>query len=145
MKYQVTVDIDVPRERVVALFTDRGNYEKWQPALVLCEHLEGEVGKVGSKTKVVHKMGRKKVEMLETIEQQNLPETQTLTYVAGSVWNQVTNRFDAIDDSRTRLTMDSEFQCQGFMRVLARIFPGAFKKESLKHLRRFKEYAESNK
>lgn len=142
MKYEVTIDIDLPRQRVLELWGDRSNYEKWQPSLVRSEHLEGEPGKVGAKTRLVQKMGRKEVEMLETIETLEHPESETLTYVANKVWNQVICRFDAIDDVKTRLSMSSEFECQGVMRVISRMFPGAFKKETKKHLMRFKSFAE---
>ncbi len=142
MKYSVNIDINLPRKRVIELLSDSANYKKWQPALLELEHQSGEAGSEGAKTKLVHKMGSKQVEMIETIEKQDLPDSQTITYVAKRVWNQVINRFEALDEGRTRWTMESEFRCDGFMKVIARLFPGMFKKESAKHLERFKKYAE---
>ena len=142
MKYTVNVEINASRDRVIELLGDANSYKQWQPTLLVCEHLAGTAGTVGAKTKLVHKMGRKQVEMTEMIEQLDLPGSQTLTYVAKGVWNQVVNRFEATAEGQTRWTMESEFQCKGIMRVISRLMPGAFKKESLKHMRRFKQFAE---
>ena len=143
MKYTVNVDINASRDRVIERFSDTSSYKEWQPTLLICEHLEGTAGTVGSKTKLVHKMGRRQIEMIETIEELDMPDAQTMTYVAKGVWNQVVNRFEEVGDGQTRWTMESEFQCKGIMRVISRLMPGAFKKESLKHMRSFKEFAEN--
>ncbi len=143
MKYTVDVAIEVPRNRVLELLADTSLYKSWQPSLLTCEPVSGEPGSVGAKTKLTHKMGRKEVEMLETIESLDNPSSQRMTYVANGVWNEVVNRFDDLGEGRTRWTMESEFRCKGIMRVISALMPGAFKKESLKHMRRFKEFAES--
>ncbi len=142
MKYTVSVEIEAPRTRVVELLADSGQYKAWQPSLLECSPVEGEPGCVGAKTKLVHKMGRRQVEMLETIESLDNPEAQRMTYVANGVWNEVINRFEVLGDAKTRWTMESEFRCKGVMRVLSALMPGMFKKESLASMRRFKEFAE---
>ena len=43
MRYELELDIDLPRERVVELFLDAENLPKWQPDLVSFEPLgEGD-------------------------------------------------------------------------------------------------------
>jgi hypothetical protein len=39
--------------------------------------------------------------------------------------------------------MDTEFTFKGFMKWMAMLLPGMFKKESMKHMMNFKKFAES--
>jgi hypothetical protein len=40
------------------------------------------------------------------------------------------------------LPKEQEFQFKGFMKIIGFLFPGAFKKQSLKYLVDFKQFAE---
>ena len=42
------------------------------------------------------------------------------------------------------LTNEQEFQFKGFMKIVAFIMQGAFKKQSLKYMTAFKTFAEKN-
>lgn len=143
MKYSLEVDIALPRKRVIELFDNPENMSKWQPSLISYEQINGSVGEAGSKTRLVHKMGGKEVEMTETVESNNLPDEYTVTYEAKGAWNRVVNRFIEERPDTTKWVFETEFKCSGFLRVMAFLMPGMFKKQSLKDLRNFKEFAEN--
>lgn len=143
MKYSVHVDINRPIKHVVALFDDPDNMYKWMRGLKEIEHLEGEPGKAGAKSKLTFVIGKRDVEMIEVIEKRNLPEEFVGVYEAGQVVNRVSNRFEATGGSSTRYTSDVEFRFGSLsMKVMGWLMPGAFKKQTLQFLNDFKDFAE---
>ena len=145
MRYQLELDIELPRGRVVELFLDPESLHQWQPDLVSFEPLgEGDPRDVGAQSRQVHKMGGREVEILETITVRDDPEKFAATYEADKVWNLVENQFLDDGGQRTRWILDSEFKCSGFTRLLALLMPGMFKKQTLTFMKRFKEFAENS-
>ncbi|MCE3295949.1 MAG: superfamily protein [Crocinitomicaceae bacterium] len=108
------------------------------------EHLSGTPGEVGSKARMQFQMGKRNIEMIETVTVRNLPHEFSGTYDAKGVHNIVKNYFKAIDDKTTLYTTDQEFQFKGFMKLIGALMPGAFKKQSMKYLHDFKNFAEKN-
>ena len=53
MKYTREVVIDLPRDRVIELFDDADNLPKWQEGLQRFEHVSGEPGQPGAKSRLV--------------------------------------------------------------------------------------------
>lgn len=142
MKYTNEIIIDAPIEKVVKLFEDPKNIKEWQPGFISMEVISGSPGKEGSKTKMRYKMGKRDVEMIETITVNNLPKEFSGTYEAKGVFNLVNNYFEELPDGKTKYWSISEFQFKGFMKLIGFLFPGAFKKESQKYLVQFKEFVE---
>lgn len=143
MKYTTTMNISLPREKVIALFDSTENLYKWQPGLLNFEHISGETGKEGAQSRLRYKMGKREVEMTETITRRNLPEEFTGTYEAKGVWNKQENFFEEVSAEETRWTSISEFRCSGFMKIICWVMPGSFKKQTLQFMNQFKEFAES--
>ena len=144
MKYTLQTELDLPREKVIELFDNPDNIRKWQPGLVSFEHKSGERGRVGAKSLLKYKMGKRQIEMVETITKRALPDEFSGTYEAKGVWNSVVNRFQESGPAKTKWEVESEFQCSGlFMKVMATFMPGSFKKETQRHMQRFKDFAES--
>jgi len=143
MKYTLELDIDVPRKNMIEYFDNPDNMAKWQPGFVKMEHVSGEPGEIGAKSKLYYKMGKREVEMIETITARNLPEEFCGTYEAKGVWNSVDNRFVEVGTHKTRWLFETEFKCSGFLRVMAFFMPGMFKKQSLENMKSFKEFAEA--
>ena len=143
MKYTTTMNISLPREKVIALFDSTENLYKWQPGLLSFEHISGETGKEGAQSRLRYKMGKREVEMTETITRRNLPEEFTGTYEAKGVWNKQENFFEEVSAEETRWTSISEFRCSGFMKIICWVMPGSFKKQTLQFMNQFKEFAES--
>jgi uncharacterized protein YndB with AHSA1/START domain len=142
MKYTNEVKINAPLEKVVELFDNPDNIAKWQPGFVSMEHIEGEKGQVGSKYRMKYKMGKREIEMVETILERNLPEVFAGTYEAKGVWNKVINHFKDNGDNTTRYWTENEFKMKGMMKLMAWLMPGAFKKQSQKYLDLFKDFVE---
>lgn len=142
MKYTVEVDIDLPVPQVVQLFNSTENMYKWMEGLESFEALEGTPGQVGAKSKMVFKTGKREIEMIETIKAMDLPRDFSATYEADSVWNLVTNRFEPRGEYQTRYISEQEFQFKGFMKLMGMLMPGAFKKQTLRHMETFKAFAE---
>ena len=142
MKYKNEVIINAPIDKVVELFDDADNLKKWQPGLISIDHLTGDYGQVGSTYKLKFKMGKRDMEMIETIKVKNFPDLFITTYDIKNVWNEVQTHFEKINDSTTKYWTDNEFQMKGFMKIMAFIMPGVFKKQSQKYLDLFKEFVE---
>lgn len=142
MKYEVEVSINLPLSKVIQLFDNEENLFKWQPELMSFEHVSGEKGEVGATSKLRYKMGKREVDMEETITVKNLPKEFSGTYEAKGVWNEVRNYFEEIDGT-TKWTSVCHFKFKGFMKLMAFVMPGAFKKQSQKYLDQFKVFAES--
>lgn len=143
MKYTVFTDINLPRDRVVELMDNPDNMSKWMDGLQSFEHLSGDPGKPGAKTKMFFQMGKRKIEMIETILENNLPEEISMTFDADKVHNIIRNRFEQLPNGNTRYYTDQTFEFKGFMKLFGFFMPGAFKKQSQKYLEDFKAFAES--
>ena len=143
MKYVEEVDINLPIDRVIELFDNAENLKQWQPGLVSFEPLSGTAGEVGAKSKLVYQMGKNNCELIETITVKNLPDEFSGTYETKGMWNTVTNRFVAVNESSTKWICESEFKGQSLMMKLMMFFaPGMFKKETCKMLKNFEAFAE---
>ncbi|MDF2453604.1 MAG: superfamily protein, partial [Bacteroidota bacterium] len=127
MKYSSEIEINQPIDKVIALFDNADNMKKWMEGLQSFEHLSGTPGQVGAKSKLVFKMGKRELEMIETITVKDLPREFSGSYEAKGVFNIVKNKFIALPDHRTRYVSEQEFQFKGFMKLFGLLMPGAFK------------------
>lgn len=144
MKYSQQIEINLPREKVVELLDNPENMKHWQPGLVSFELIGGDAGQPGAKMLLNYKMGKREVEMIETITVNNLPDELSGTYEAKGVWNLVKNTFEETPQGTTIWESENEFKMKGFMKLMAVLMPGAFKKQSFKYLKLFKEFAEKS-
>lgn len=142
MKYTTEITINLPRERVIELFDNPDNMKHWQPGLISFEHLSGEAGKPGARSRLKYRMGKREIEMIETITARNLPEEFHGAYEAKGVFNIQKNYFIPVSDTQTKWVSESEFKFSGLMSVMALFMKGAFRKQSMKYLEQFKAFAE---
>jgi hypothetical protein len=144
MKYTNEIEIELPVNRVVELFDDPQNLKYWMKGLISFENLSGEPGQPGAKSKLRFKEGKREIEMIETVTVRNLPDEFSGTYELPGAWNGVTNRFADLGNGKTKYISESEFKFKGIaMQVISYLMPGAFKKQSYKYMKAFKEFAES--
>lgn len=143
MKYACDIEINQPVQKLIALFDNPENLYQWMEGLQKFEHLSGQPGEVGSKSKLTFLMGKRKMEMIETVTVRNLPEEFSGVYESKSGLNLVTNRFIPISETKTKYVNEQEFQLKGLMKILAPLMIGLFKKQSMKYLVAFKKFAES--
>ncbi len=156
MKYTVSIEIALPREKVVELLVDPGNMSKWLRGLVLHEPLSGVHGQVGTTSRVVMQMGRQKTECTETITRREpadlhgIPRGSVVHFdreiVTKGMWSAARERLTETGPETTLWVSESEYRFSGVpMRLVALLMPGAFRKQSLRHLQDFKAFAEHGK
>jgi carbon monoxide dehydrogenase subunit G len=144
LDYTTSIIIDLPRARVIDLFDDPANLAKWQKGLQSFEHLSGEAGKPGARSKLVFQMGKRRMEMIETVTRRDLPDAFDGTYEVDGVLNIVENRFTEVGPDKTLLETRNIFEMKGFMMsLMGWLMPGMFRKQSEKYAEAFKAFAEN--
>lgn len=144
MKYTCEIDINLGRTRTIELFDDPDNLPKWLIGLEHFAHVSGEKGQPGAKSELVVKSGNRRVEMIETIEKRDLTRAFTAVYTTKGMWNRTENVLTDNGDGTTRWTQTNEFRCDGWMmKLVMKLMPGAFRKETLKQMASFKAFAEA--
>nr|MBA3286280.1 SRPBCC family protein [Nitrosopumilus sp.] len=63
---------------------------------------------------------------------------------AKGVYNIVSNKLVKLSENKTKYITEQEFEFKGFMKIIAFLMPGAFKKQSLKYQKDFKYFVENN-
>ncbi len=144
MKYEVKVTIDRPIQEVVKKFDSAENLKKWQPSLQSFEHIEGNPGEKGAKSLLTYNERGRKVEMIETIVENNLPEVFETVYEAKNVKNNVRARFVEKTPNQTIWINENTFHFKGIMKVMGFFMKSAFPKQSIKDMNKFKAFVESS-
>ncbi len=146
MEYKLEIEIEASRAEVVSKMEDTTNMRHWQRGFQSMEHLSGELGQEGSTSRLLYQMGKREIEMIETITRRDLPTHFHATYEADNVWNEVRNTFTPTNDGNTLWISEIEFRFSGlFMRLMSWISPGSFKKQSFQFMQDFKAFVETGK
>ncbi len=156
MKYTVSIEIALPRERVAQLLADPAHLPNWLRGLVLHEPLSGVHGQVGTKSRVVLQTGQQQFEGIETITRREpvdlhgIPRQSVVHFereiVAKGMWSAACERLTEIGPETTLWVSENEYRFSGLlMRLVGLLMPGAFRKQSLQHMRDFKAFAEHGK
>lgn len=144
MKFSCSIEINLARNRVIELFDNPDNMKKWQDGLVSFEHLEGEPGQVGAKSKLVYQNGKKTFDLYEHITVRNLPDEFSGYYDHVAMRNSMINRFVELDANRTCWTCDLSYEFKTpAWRFFSLFMKGMFKKQTQKFLDNFKKFAEA--
>ena len=142
--YSLEIEIELPRSKVSELFGNPDNLGYWQPGFVSIEPLDGESDLPETRHRLLYTQGKREIEMIETVEVDGLPDEYIATYVAKGMRMRVANRFEKIDENRTRWVSDNEAHTSGLLMMLFGILmPGCFKKESFRMMKNFKAFAEN--
>ena len=143
MKYTTEILIALPREEFIKKLDNPDNMKHWMRGLVSYELISGTPGEEGAQMTMKFKMGKRDMEMVETIITRNMPEEFHATYEAKGVHNIQKNYFKE-ENGQTRWISESEFQFEAFgMKLMAFLMPGAFKKQSKQYANDFKNFAEN--
>lgn len=143
MRYTTKITIDLPREQVIEKLDNLDNIKHWQRGLVSATPISGEPGEEGAKMKLEYKMGKREIEMVETVIKRNFPDELHLTYTAPGVYNLQKNYLRAVDENTTEWIVETEFKFSTvMMKVMGFLMPGAFKKQSRQYAEDFKKFAE---
>lgn len=145
MKYIQEITINKPRKEVVEKYSNPDNMKHWQRGFVFMKPINGKMGEEGSQNLLKYDMGKREVEMTETIIKNNLPDEYSATYEAKGVYNYQINKFSPTMEKNTLWVTDNEFKFSGFMKLFGWFMPGAFKKQSRKYMEDFKAFVEDGK
>ena len=137
MKFTNERVIQASREAVWQAFDNPDNMKKWQPTLQQFEHQSGQPGQPGSVSKLVYDENGRTVTLIETITERNMPDSFSGTYDNSTVFNAITNRFEVLDDNRTRWIMETEYRFKGLFRLMAPFVKGSIQKRSDEDMDRF--------
>jgi len=143
MNYSAQIIVKLPREEVIAKLENPKNFKHWQKGFISNDHISGTPGEVGARSKLKYLMGNRVLEMIETIEKKNLPYKLFTSYEAKGVYNDQKNYFEEVSANSTRWISDNKFEFSGFMKIIAFLMPGSFKKQTLKFMKDFKAFAEN--
>lgn len=144
--YTLHVDLELPRDRVIELFDDVDNLYKWQTGLQSFEHLSGEPGQPGARSKLLFKAGKRQIELIEVITERNLPESFNGHYEWSGGKNTLTNTFIELSPERTRWESTTDYHLKSPLMKLMGLFMGRqFRKQSLMFMTNFKTFAEEGK
>ncbi|WP_031470370.1 SRPBCC family protein [Sciscionella sediminilitoris] len=153
MKYTTSIEIALPREKVLQILADPAHLPKWLRGLVLHEPVNGVHGELGTVSRVVFQTGKQRMEATETITRL---EPEDLHAVPGSVvvhydreivgkgmWQAQRDRLIDAGPDTTLWESESEFRFGGLlMRLVGLVLPGVFRKQSRQHMEDFKAFAE---
>jgi len=153
MKYTTSIEIALPREKVVQLVADPAHMPKWLRGLVLHEPVNGVHGELGTTSRVVFHMGKQRMEATETITRLEpadlhaIPSSVVVHYdreiVSEGMWQAQRDRIIDAGPDTTLWESESEFRFDGLlMRLMGRLMPGTFRKQSRQHMQDFKAFAE---
>ena len=141
MKFTHSVDIDSPRNQVAEMFSNPDNLQYVQEGFKSKTLISGKEGEEGAVSKMVYE----KLELIETILKNDLPDEFLALYEHKYTVNTMKVQFVALNENRTRYTSEIHYtKFNGFMiKVMAKLFPGFFKKQVLNWMNLFKIYVES--
>ncbi|MEU3271353.1 SRPBCC family protein [Saccharomonospora sp. NPDC006951] len=156
MKYTNSIEIALPREKVARLLADPEHIPKWLRGVVLHEPVNGMHGQLGTKSRVVMESGKRKFECTETITRREpadlhaIPKDSVVHFdreiVGAGMWSVVRDRLTEVDPETTLWESESEYRFGSLMmRLVGFLMPGSFHKQSQRHMRDFKAFAEQGK
>ncbi|MFO7720004.1 MAG: SRPBCC family protein [Gillisia sp.] len=145
MKYSHEIIIQLPREEVISKMEKPENFKFWQKGFISYQHVSGNKGEVGCRSKLVYTMSGREIEMIETIIKSNLPKELHTTYETKGLYNIQKNYFEEESGNSTRWVSYTEFRFSGFMKLIGKLMPGTFKKQSFQFMKDFKAFAEKGK
>ncbi len=144
MKYTSEIIVNLPLNEFMDKFDNAENMKHWQRGLMSVEHISGEPGMVGAKMKLNYLIGKRRMEIIETVTHRNLPNEFHGTYSTEGLDNLQENYFKELADGRTKWTSISDFMPLNFMmRCMLWLMPKAFKKQSMQYMTDFKNFAET--
>lgn len=147
MKFSCSVDINQSLDKVVELFRDENNFKEWQDGFESIEHISGNKGEQGAKSKIIYNNRGRKMELIETIQVNKLPEEFSGLYEAKEMVNTMTSRFTSLGGNKTRYESEIEYiSFHGFIpKMMAFLMPGLFKKQVQKWMDQFRDFVEGIK
>ncbi|TYA52513.1 SRPBCC family protein [Formosa maritima] len=143
MNYTTEIIVNVPLNTFIKKFDNPENMKHWQRGLIGYDYISGTPGDIGAKMKLNYKMGKRNMELIETITHKKMPYEFHVMFDTNGMHNIQENYFEETPEGHTKWTSKSEFIPTSFiLRMMTLIMPGTFKKQSKKYMQDFKNFAE---
>lgn len=142
MNYTLSNTIDKSLEEVIAKLKEPEGVKHWMEGLQKIEHISGTPGETGAKSDFHFLYKKKEMKVSETILEQNLPNQIKYSYQSPMGTNIVELLFESLSDNQVKQTSNTTMEVKGFMKLMAPLFKGMFKKQSLTYMTAFKHYVE---
>jgi ligand-binding SRPBCC domain-containing protein len=146
MKFTCSITINKPRETVVEYFINPDYLKECQKEFIRKELISGEAQQNGAISKMYYKLGKGEMVLTETILSNDLPNSFYANYHHKHTDNTMRSTFKSIDENTTQFNSEVEYTAfRGIIiKVMARLFPGFFKKQVQRWLENLKTFAEAN-
>jgi len=145
MKYSTKIIVEIPLQEFIRKFDNINNLRHWQRGLISTEHISGVPGEYASKMKLKYKSGKRIIELIETVIHRNLPHEFHSTYDIKGLHNIQENYFKENENGHTIWISKNEFVPLNFtMKLMTKLMPNVFKKQSKQYMNDFKNFAEKN-
>ena len=145
MKYTSHIDINKPLKDVFEFWNNPENNHLWQDGFEKITLLEGKVNEVGAKSEILLKQGNRDMVLIETVLSVNLPYEKEALYEHKHMSNTFKTIFKQVSDKQTRYTAEVNYiKFNGFLpKLMGKLFPSMFRKQSEKWMHQFKEACEN--
>lgn len=143
MKYSSSQTIQSNIEYVTKLLQDTSQYHLWQDGFISINPLETNTSG-NSRNRLFYQMKNNEMELTETILEDEMPMSKTCLYEHKHMVNTLKTSFRSESINETIMTY--EVDCLKFNhfipRLMAKLFPGMFNKQSDKWMHQLKALAE---
>ncbi|MEZ0068925.1 uncharacterized protein YndB with AHSA1/START domain [Streptacidiphilus sp. MAP12-20] len=137
-----SVDISRRPEDVYSYMTDPSHLTEWQESAVSVQPLGDATMAVGSRMRVVRRVGRREFPMTMEVTEVDAPRSWRMHGIDGPVRGNVLSRIEPLGNGdRSRVTIDLDFEAHGMGKLLVPLVvrPHARKEmpkneQTLKHL-----------
>lgn len=145
MKFNCSVIINQPVDKVAQLFADPKYLKEYQEGFIKKDLISGTAGQEGAISKMYYKTGKREMELTETITLNNLPKEFAASYHHKHMDNTMKCFFISLSDQQTRYDSEIEYTAfRGFIpKMLGLFFKRMFKKQAQQWLDNFKAFAEN--
>lgn len=144
MKFKGSIDINQSLHKVAEFFADPKNLKEYQEGFIRKELMSGIEGKDGAISKMFYKMGKREMELTETITANRLPDSFEASYHHVHMDNTMKCTFTSLDDNKTRYEYEFEYTRINWImpKLIAILFPSMYRKQGEKWMDNFKVFAE---
>ena len=114
-----SVEIARPPAEVFAYITDPTHLPEWQESVVSVEREGGEPRGVGSRVKIVRRIGRMERTMTSELEATSPPSSWSVRGLDGPIRGMVKGTIAPLDNgARSRVTIELDFESHGIGKLL---------------------------
>lgn len=146
MKFNMSVDINKPRDMVIKYFIDPKYMSEYHNGFMKKEEVSGEAQQTGSKAILYYDMGKRgTMELHETVLDNSLPDSFFAEYHHSHTDNTMLSKFTVLDDNTTKYSAEVEYtEVRGFvLKLISWIYPGMFRKQIEIMINNFKNFVEA--